>query len=58
MPGTGWPGAGDGSGMPFIRLRGWLAYYIWPSYAQRMFILDVKRDIRSLVPDGAELPGR
>jgi len=39
--------------MPFIRLRGWLAYYIWPSYAQRMFILDVKRDIRSLVPDGA-----
>ncbi len=39
--------------MPFIRLRGWLAYYIWPSYAQRMFILEVKRDIRSLVPGGA-----
>ena len=41
-----------------IRLRGWLVRYIWPNYAQRMFIEDAKRDIRGLVQGGGELPRR
>ncbi len=41
-----------------IRLRGWLVRYIWPTYAQRMFIEDAKRDIRRLVQGGGELPRR
>ncbi len=41
-----------------IRLRGWLARYIWPNYAQRMFITDAKRDIRRIVQGTDELPRR
>jgi hypothetical protein len=41
-----------------IRLRGWLVRYIWPNYEQRMFIADVKRDIRRLVQGSDELPRR
>jgi len=35
--------------MLFIRLRGWLTRYIWPDYAQRMLIQDVKREITGFV---------
>ena len=38
-----------------LRVRGWLARYVWPSYSQARFIEGVKRDIRELTEAEPEL---
>jgi hypothetical protein len=45
---SGWQG-------PYLRLRGWLARYVWPSYDQARFIEAAKRDIKKLVEGEPEL---
>ena len=40
---------------PYLRLRGWLARYVWPSYDQARFIDAAKRDIKKLVEGEPEL---
>jgi hypothetical protein len=45
---SGWQG-------PCLRLRGWLARYVWPSYDQARFIEAAKRDIKKLVEGEPEL---
>jgi len=45
---SGWQG-------PCLRLRGWLARYVWPSYDQARFIEAAKRDIKKLAEGKPEL---
>jgi hypothetical protein len=45
---AGWRG-------PCLRLRGWLARHVWPSYDQARFIQAVKRDIKKLVEGEPQL---
>ena len=44
----GWQG-------PCLRLRGWLARYVWPSYDQARFIQAAKRDIKKLAEGEPQL---
>ena len=45
---SGWQG-------PCLRLRGWLARYVWPSYDQARFIQAAKRDIKKLAEGEPQL---
>ena len=38
-----------------LRLRGWLARYLWPGYDQARFIGAARRDIKKLVAGEPEL---
>jgi hypothetical protein len=40
---------------PGLRLRGWLARYVWPSYDQARFIEAAKRDMEKLIEGEPEL---
>jgi hypothetical protein len=40
---------------PCLRLRGWLARYLWPGYDQARFIGAARRDIKKLVEGEPEL---
>ncbi len=44
-----------GRQQPCLRLRGWLARYVWPSYDQARFIEAAKRDMEKLIEGEPEL---
>jgi hypothetical protein len=49
------PWQASGRQRPYLRLRVWLARYVWPSYDQARFIEAARRDMKKLIEGEPEL---